>query len=57
MAKQVMKLVNEQGAIQSLEFTFNEQKYKVIGTRLNRSIWDCVDIHYRDWKQIGRAHV
>lgn len=43
-----MNLVNEKGAIQSLEFTFNEQRYKVIGTRVNRSIWDCVDIIKRE---------
>lgn len=43
-----MNLVNDKGAIESLEFTFNEQKYKVIGTRVNRSIWDCVDIVKRE---------
>lgn len=43
-----MNLVNEQGAIQSLVFIFNDQKYKVIGTRLNRSIWDCVDVVKRE---------
>lgn len=43
-----MNLVNDKGAIQSLVFIFNEQKYKVIGTRVNRSIWDCVDIIKRE---------